>query len=139
MTTTSTDAGQRETLVRRGQRLEHFTIAYNALEGLASIVAGVLAGSIALVGCGVDSVIEVTSAVALLWRLHVDADQERRERSERVTLRIVGVCFLALAAYIAFEQHRLPDPSLVTGTLHPRYRDHLALRSNHAVAQQSEA
>ena len=93
----------RETLIRRGKRLEYFTIAYNALEGLSSIVAGIFAGSIALVGFGVDSVIEVTSGAALLWRLHSDADAERREHSERMTLRIVGVCFLALAAYVAVD------------------------------------
>lgn len=103
MTTMPADAGEREALVRRGKRLEHFTIAYNALEGLASIVAGVFAGSIALVGFGVDSAIEVTSAIALLVRLHADADHTRRERSERITLRIVGICFLALSAYIAFD------------------------------------
>jgi len=104
--------------VRRGKRLEHFTIGYNALEGLASIVAGVFAGSIALVGFGVDSIIEVTSAIALLVRLHADADHARRERSERITLRIVGICFLSLAAYIAFDSinaliHRaLPEHSI---------------------------
>ena len=103
MTTSVASDGERETLVRRGKRLEHFTIAYNALEGLAAIVAGVFAGSIALVGFGLDSAIEVTSAIALLLRLHADADHARRERSERITLRIVGVCFLALAAYIAFD------------------------------------
>lgn len=96
----------RETLVRRGKRLEYFTIGYNALEGLSSIVAGIFAGSIALVGFGVDSVIEVTSGAALLWRLHSDADAERREHVERMTLRIVGVCFLALAAYVAVDSIR---------------------------------
>lgn len=112
--------GEREALVRRGKALEHLTIAYNALEGLASIVAGVFAGSIALVGFGIDSVIEVTSGAALLWRLHADADHERRERSEQITLRIVGVCFLALAAYVAFDSissllHRSPPEQSIPG------------------------
>jgi len=107
-------------LVRRGQRLEHFTIAYNALEGLGSIVAGVFAGSIALVGFGVDSIIEVTSATALLVRLHADADHAHRERSERITLRIVGICFLALAAWIAFDSinsliYRAPPEHSIPG------------------------
>ena len=62
----------RQALVLRGQRLEYFTIGYNSLEGLIAIVAGLIAGSIALVGFGFDSLIEVTSGVALLWRLHAD-------------------------------------------------------------------
>src|SRR2546422_8945588 len=93
----------REELLRRGRHLEYFTIAWNSLEALVSIVAGVIAGSVSLVGFGLDSLIEVTSGAALLWRLHHDLDPSRREDIERKTLRIVGVCFLALALYIAFE------------------------------------
>ena len=90
-------------LVRRGRRLEYFTIAYNCLEGLIAVIAGLMAGSIALVGFGVDSMIEVTSGAALVWRLHTDADESRRERVEAVTLRIVGVLFLLLAAYVSYD------------------------------------
>ena len=90
-------------LVRRGRKLEYFTVAYNSLEGLIAIVAGLIAGSIALVGFGFDSVIEVTSGLALLWRLRQDADVERRERVEAISLRIVGVCFLTLAAYVSYD------------------------------------
>ncbi len=93
----------RASLVKRGRRLEYFTIAYNSLEGLIAVVAGLMAGSVALVGFGFDSLIEVTSGAALLWRLHSDADELRRERVEAVTLRIVGVCFLLLAAYVSFD------------------------------------
>src|SRR5215469_6594931 len=93
----------RQTLANRGKQLEYFTIAWNSLEGLIGIAAGVLAGSISLVGFGIDSVIEVTSGATLLWRMSVDADVERRERNERLSLRIVGGCFLALALYVAFE------------------------------------
>lgn len=93
----------RRDLVRRGQRLEYFTIAYNSLEGLVSIVAGAIAGSVSLIGFGLDSIIEVTSGAALLWRLHHDLDRSRREQVERTTLQIVGGCFIALAAYIAYE------------------------------------
>jgi divalent metal cation (Fe/Co/Zn/Cd) transporter len=60
----------RHALVLRGQRLEYFTIGYNSLEGLISIVAGVIAGSVSLIGFGLDSVIEVASGAAMLWRLH---------------------------------------------------------------------
>ena len=76
----------RAALVKGGRRLEHFTIAYNRLEGLIAILVGLWAGSIALVGFGVDSVIEVTSGAALLWRLYADAHEERREQVERVAL-----------------------------------------------------
>jgi divalent metal cation (Fe/Co/Zn/Cd) transporter len=70
---------------------------------LIAIIAGLLAGSIALVGFGFDSVIEVSSGIALLWRLHVDKDVHRRERAEQISLRIVGWAFLALAAYVAYD------------------------------------
>jgi divalent metal cation (Fe/Co/Zn/Cd) transporter len=89
--------------VRRGERLEYFTIAYNCLEGIVSIAAGLAAGSVSLVGFGVDSVIEVTSGAAMLWRLRHDRDASRRAHVERRTLRIVGACFLALAAYVLWE------------------------------------
>jgi len=108
----------RTSLVKRGLTLEHFTIAYNSLEGLIAIAAGLLAGSIALVGCGFASVIEVTSGAALLWRLHTDVDEEWRERAEAFTLRIVGVCFLVLALYVGYEAvsslayHELPERSV---------------------------
>jgi divalent metal cation (Fe/Co/Zn/Cd) transporter len=93
----------REAAVHRGKRLEYFTIAWNSLEGLIGIGAGTLAGSISLVGFGIDSLIEVTSGATLLWRMSVDADAARRERNERLSLRIVGVCFLGLALYVASE------------------------------------
>lgn len=98
-----TEQTYRLNLVRRGRNLEYFTIAYNSLEGLIGIGAGLLAGSIALVGFGFDSVIEVTSGAALLWRLSADGDKESRERAEWITLRLVGVCFLVLAVYVSYE------------------------------------
>lgn len=82
------------------------------------VIAGAMAGSIALIGFGIDSFIEVTSGAALLWRMNVDEDVHRRERRERFALRIVGACFLALAAYIAFEsirdlwQRNMPERSV---------------------------
>jgi divalent metal cation (Fe/Co/Zn/Cd) transporter len=90
-------------LVQRGRRLEYLTIAYNSGEGLISIVAGLMAGSIALTGFGFDSVIEVTSGAALLWRLRADMNADQRERIEARSLRIVGICFLALAVYIGSD------------------------------------
>ena len=109
----------RPNLVRRGQLLEYFTIAYNSAEGLVSIVAGAIAGSVSLIGFGLDSLIEVTSGAALLWRLHHDLNPSRREEVERMTLRIVGVCFVALALYILYDAgkallfHEAPDRSVI--------------------------
>lgn len=108
----------RAELVRRGQRLEYFTIIYNSLGGMVAIGAGVIAGSIALVGFGFDSLIEVTSGAALLWRLHLDVDEERRERVEEISLRIVGLCFVALAIFVSYDaiksliSHEAPEESL---------------------------
>ncbi len=93
----------RQALAQRGKRLEYFTLAWNSLEGVIAVLAGAWAGSISLVGFGVDSFIEVTSGAALLWRMGAEADPHRRERIEKVALRIVGVCFLALASYVTYE------------------------------------
>src|SRR5260221_3631295 len=94
---------ERAVVVRRGRRLEYFTIVWNALEGVVAVVAGAIAGSISLVGFGIDSFIEVTSGSVLLWRMSVDEEVQHRELNERRGLRIVGVWFLLLAAYIAYE------------------------------------
>jgi divalent metal cation (Fe/Co/Zn/Cd) transporter len=93
----------RQAIAHRGRRLEYFTIVWNFLEGLVAIAAGAVSGSISLVGFGIDSFIEVTSGATLLWRMSVDSDVERRGRNEKVSLRIVGVSFLALAVYITYE------------------------------------
>lgn len=93
-------ASGRAASVRRGRGLEYLTIGWNVLEAVVSIGAGLLAGSVALVGFGVDSVIESTSGAILLWRLR---DGERGEQRERLALRLVGVSFLLLAAYVAFD------------------------------------
>lgn len=89
--------------VQRGRKLEYFTISWNALEGLVGVIAGAVAGSIALVGFGIDSFIEMTSGTALLWRMSVDAEVQERERNEKRALMIVGSCFLLLAVYITYE------------------------------------
>ncbi|PYV52104.1 MAG: hypothetical protein DMG96_43010 [Acidobacteria bacterium] len=109
---------ERTAVVRHGRRLEYFTIAWNALEGLVAVVAGAIAGSISLVGFGIDSFIEVTSGSVLLWRMFVDAEVQRRELNERRALQVVGVCFLFLASYIAYESamdlwsRRAPEHSI---------------------------
>jgi divalent metal cation (Fe/Co/Zn/Cd) transporter len=89
-------------LIRRGRLLEYFTIGWNLLEGAVAVTSGIIAGSPSLVGFGVDSFIESSSGLALLWRLRVD-DEETRERREQIAVRLVGVSFMLLAAYVAYD------------------------------------
>jgi divalent metal cation (Fe/Co/Zn/Cd) transporter len=93
----------RQATALRGKRLEYFTIGWNSLEGLVAVIAGTIAGSISLIGFGIDSFIEVTSGSVLLWRMSVDADVRSRERSEKLSLKIVGICFVTLAVYVLYE------------------------------------
>jgi divalent metal cation (Fe/Co/Zn/Cd) transporter len=97
------DTLARPAAVLRGRRLEYFTVVWNALEGVVAVVSGILAGSISLVGFGIDSFIEVTSGAVLLWRMRVDSEVHRREINEKRALRMVGACFLLLAAYITYD------------------------------------
>lgn len=83
--------------ILRGRRLEYLTIIWNSLEAVISVGAGIVAGSIALVGFGIDSVIEISSGAIILWRL---ASGEHREW---LALRLVGISFLGLSAYVAFD------------------------------------
>jgi divalent metal cation (Fe/Co/Zn/Cd) transporter len=94
---------ERTAFVQRGRRLEYFTIGWNAIEGLVAVAAGSIAGSISLIGFGIDSIIEVTSGATLLWRLAVDSDEHCREVNEKRALRAVGICFLILATYIVYQ------------------------------------
>jgi divalent metal cation (Fe/Co/Zn/Cd) transporter len=89
---------------RQAIRLEYFTIAWNLIEAVVAVAAGLLAGSIALVGFGLDSVIETISGVALLWRLKQRGGSEAR--AEGRALRVVGLTFFALAAYVSSESLR---------------------------------
>ena len=86
--------------VRRGRQLEYFTIGWNFLESIVAIGSGLMAGSIALVGFGFDSVIESLSGAALLWRLQ---NGEKGEQRERAALKFVGVSFLLLAGYVTLD------------------------------------
>jgi cation diffusion facilitator family transporter len=99
-------AARREELHHRGVRLEVFTVAWNAVEGVVAIGAGIATGSVSLIGFGADSFIEVISAVALLWRLRKagpNASAEERGEAERRALYMVAATFFFLAAYIAYE------------------------------------
>ncbi|MDQ2664594.1 MAG: cation transporter [Gemmatimonadota bacterium] len=118
----SADMPTRAVLVRQGQLFSRITLIYNACEGLAAIITGVMAGSIVLVGFGLDSIIEVISGAAALWRLRADVDVARREHAERFALRIIGACFVGLALYIAADagqalvRHEMPSATLA-GTI----------------------
>lgn len=84
----------------RARRLEYLTIGWNLIEAGVALGAGIVAGSIALIGFGVDTLIEISSSLILLWRLlSVHPDEQR----ERIALKLVGVCFLLLAAYVGYE------------------------------------
>ncbi|MGO9417418.1 MAG: cation transporter [Syntrophobacteraceae bacterium] len=85
---------------RRARRLEYLTIGWNLIEAGVALGAGIVAGSIALIGFGVDTLIEILSSLILLWRLLSIHPDERRER---IALKLVGVCFLLLAAYVGYE------------------------------------
>lgn len=103
----TTPALDRQALVRRGSALAWFTIAWNSIEGLAGIVSGIAAGSIALVGFGVDSYVEVFAGSVILWRLARDRHgQELSQAAERRAVRLIAVTFLALAVGVGAESIR---------------------------------
>lgn len=97
----------RDALLRKGIVLESVTVGYNALEGIVAIVAGLAAGSVALTGFGIDSVIEVTSGALLWWRLRAElGSPPLRPTVERRAARGAGLLLLALALYIVAESVR---------------------------------
>ena len=103
---TDTTLGRKEKLHRRGLWLEVFTVAWNVVEAVVAVGVGIAVGSVALVGFGVDSGIEVISAVALLWRLlkagpHASVPEE--SAAERKALYLVAATFFLLALYILYE------------------------------------
>ncbi len=108
-------------LYTRALWLSYFTVGYNVLEGLVSVLAGLLSGSIALVGFGLDSAVESLSGGVMVWRFrkHGKVSEEEEERVERKAARLVGYTFFILAAYVAFEAAKklvlreIPEPSLV--------------------------
>lgn len=108
-------AGERARLGRRAQLLAGASVIYNVLEAAVAITAGAVAGSVALVGFGLDSVVEVSSGLVILWQFRHRIPESR----ERQALRLIGVSFFALAAYVIVESVRAlvegaePDPSPV--------------------------
>ncbi len=112
------DDGERK--YRQALWLEYFTVIYNILEAVASLIAGGIANSIALVGFGLDSIVESLSGFVLIWRLkqHNKVSKEEEERLEEKTERFVGITFFILGTYILYESIKkialkdIPEPSL---------------------------
>jgi cation diffusion facilitator family transporter len=113
----------RANLIRRGLRLALFTVIWNVLEGAIAVASGIMAGSIALVGFGIDSFIETTSAVVVGWRFSYEMRDRlpaQIEKAEAWSARIAGALLLALAFYILLDSSRRlicighePEPSMV--------------------------
>jgi divalent metal cation (Fe/Co/Zn/Cd) transporter len=108
-------AAERVRLGRRAQRLAAASVTYNAVEAVVAVAAGIVAGSVALVGFGLDSVVEVSSGLIILWQFRHRMPESR----ERQALRLMALSFFALAAYVSFESIRAlvgghdPEPSPV--------------------------
>lgn len=109
-----------DSLYKRGLHLSYFTVAYNMLEAIASILFGGIASSIALIGFGLDSIVESLSGLVMVWRFrqHDNLSEADEERVEKRAMRFVGITFFVLAAYVFVESARklifreIPDPSL---------------------------
>ena len=108
--------------VRRGFHLSIFTVAWNIVEGIVAIISGILAGSVALLGFGIDSFVESASGIVVGWRFSYEMSgrsQEQAEKAESLAARITGSLLLILAAYLLIDSCRRllgfgrePDPSL---------------------------
>ncbi|MFE9368017.1 cation transporter [Streptomyces sp. NPDC006978] len=96
---------RRDALARRIQLLVVATITYNVIEAIVAITAGTIASSTALVGFGLDSVIEVSSAAAVAWQFSA-REHSVRETREKTTLRIIAISFFVLAAYVTVDAVR---------------------------------
>lgn len=113
--TRATDPVERRRLGRRAQLLAAASVGYNVVEAVIAVSAGLVAGSVALVGFGLDSVVEVSSGLIILWQFRHRMPESR----ERLALRLMAVSFFALAAYVTVESVRAllvgqdPDASTV--------------------------
>src|SRR5665648_949251 len=107
-------------LYKRGLLLEYFTIGYNVIEAIISMAFGSMANSIALVGFGLDSIVESLSGLVLIWRLrqHQKITEEEEERFEKKAMKFIAISFLVLALYVLFQSvkkllfQEIPNPSL---------------------------
>jgi divalent metal cation (Fe/Co/Zn/Cd) transporter len=101
---------ERRTFLRRGHALEIATVAWNVVEGILALAAGTIASSTALIGFGIDSFLETTSAAVVGWRLRSELrgtlDEARVDAAERRAARVAGALLLALAAYLVIDASR---------------------------------
>ncbi|RBY75956.1 MULTISPECIES: cation transporter [unclassified Blastococcus] len=95
-------AAERTRLGRRAQLLAGASVTYNVFEAIIAVAAGIAAGSVALIGFGLDSVVEVSSGLIILWQFRHRLPESR----ERQALRLMAFSFFALAAYVTFESVR---------------------------------
>ncbi|MDP2168422.1 MAG: cation transporter [Thermodesulfovibrionales bacterium] len=110
-----------DALKKKALRLSYFTVGYNVLEGAISVFAGLLAGSIALVGFGLDSFMESLSGGVMIWRFrrHAGVSPEEEERAEKKAVRLIGYAFFIFGAYVLYESleslylKEAPEPSLL--------------------------
>lgn len=96
-------AAERERLRRRGLLLAWATIGWNVIEGIVAVSAGLAAGSIALVGFGIDSGIEVASSVVIVWQFAAEGRHGIDDDRERLALRLIALSFFGLAAYVSIQ------------------------------------
>ena len=109
-----------EKLYKKGLFLECFTVGYNIAEAAVSVVFGYIANSIALIGFGLDSVVESLSGMVLIWRLsqHGKISEEKEEAVEKKATKFVAITFFVLGFYVLFQSVKkliikeIPDPSL---------------------------
>ena len=107
-------------LYKKGLLLEYFTVGYNIIEAIISIAFGSMVNSIALVGFGLDSIVESLSGLVLIWRLrqHQKITEEEEERVEKKAMKFIAITFLVLALYVLFQSvkkllfQEIPNPSL---------------------------
>jgi cation diffusion facilitator family transporter len=108
-------------LNKKALLLSYFTVFYNIIEGIVSIIAGIMAnGSIALIGFGLDSFIESLSGGIMIWRFrkHGKISEEEEEKAEKTATKLVGITFFILGAYVLYESvkkiwlREIPEPSL---------------------------
>ncbi len=109
-----------EKLYKKGLFLEYFTVGYNVAEAVVSVVFGYIANSIALIGFGLDSVVESLSGMVLIWRLrqHGKISERKEEEVEKKATKFVAITFFVLGFYVLFQSVKkliikeIPDPSL---------------------------
>lgn len=97
------DTSTRAHAVRRALLLNRVTIGYNAIEGVVAVLAGLAAGSVSLIGFGLDSAVEVSTSLVLAWRLHRERQTGCRADDDRRATRAIAVCFAALALWVSYE------------------------------------